>query len=284
MKLRLLFAFCLWIAFAGSLSATETPTLIDQTFDRMYRHNFDGAQAVIKEHIDLHPQDPLGYSVRSAVYLFRELDRLQILEAEFFGDDNRIMEKKEAKPDPAIRAGVFDSIAKARDLTTAILAKDPNDVNALLAMCIATGIQTDYMALIEKRQLGSLSVAKESHNWALRLLKIDSHFYDAYLTTGVSEYLLGSLPFFVKWFVKFDDAKGSKQQAQKNLELVAKQGRYFRPFAKVLLAMIHLREKRPRAAEIQLAELNREFPENPLFRKELQKLRNKESLVPGRGD
>lgn len=92
-------------------------------------------------------------------------------------------------------------------------------------------------------------------------MKVDPTHHDAYLTAGVSEYLMGSMPFFVKWFVKFEQTQGSKVEAIKNLTLVAQKGRYLRPFAKVLLAVIHLREKRPLDAEILLGELNREYPD-----------------------
>ena len=89
------------------------------------------------------------------------------------------------------------------------------------------------------------------------------------------------MPFFVKWFVKFEQTQGSKAEAIKNLTLVAQKGRYLRPFAKVLLAVIHLREKRPLDAEILLGELNREYPENPLFRKELAKLQARRKIAAG---
>lgn len=253
-------------------SAFAETTAIDVAFDRMYRHQFEGAQEVLRQHLERNPQDPLGYSVRAAAYLFTELDRLHILEAEFFGDDKRILEKKRLSPDPLIRAAVFDSVEKARAKASADLARNQADKNALLAMCIALGVQTDYTALIEKRQLASLSYARESQSWAVKLLAVDSTYYDAYLTAGISEYLTGSLPFFVKWFVKFEKTEGSKSAAVRNLELVAQKGRYLRPFAKVLLAIIHLREKRPAEAQRQMAELNREFPENPLFKRELEKL------------
>ena len=56
------------------------------------------------------------------------------------------------------------------------------------------------------------------------------------------------------------------------MEIVAQKGHYLKPFAKILLAMAHLREKRPRAAELILAELVNDYPENPLFKKELAQL------------
>ncbi|HUQ91970.1 MAG TPA: hypothetical protein VM120_09825 [Bryobacteraceae bacterium] len=254
---------------ASALWAQQGP--LDLAFDRLYRHDFSGAHAILKDYTSRNPSDPVGHSVVSAAHLFSELDRLHILESEFFGDDDRILSRKKLKPDPGVRAQLFQAIGKVRQ----IAGSGPQDIQALFALCIATGVQTDYVALVEKRQMGSLSLAKESQSWAVRLLKADPKFYDAYITTGISEYLLGSVPFFVRWFVKFEQAQGSKTQAVRNLELVAANGRYFRPFAKVLLAIIHLREKRLPEAERQLRELNQEFPENPLFRRELEKVRRR---------
>jgi hypothetical protein len=267
---------------AGAMAPAAERTPIDEVFDRMYRRNFEGAQAVLREYIAHHEGDPLPYGVRAAAYLFSELDRLMILESDFFGDDSRILDKKKLSPDPGAREGVFQSVAKARQLAGPVLKAHPEDTGALFALCISAGIESDYVALVEKRQLASLSYAKVSQKLALRLLKADPKFYDAYLTTGISEYLLGSMPFFVRWFVKFDQTQGSKSEAVRNLELVATKGRYLRPFAKVLLAVIHLREKRFLDAEILLRELHREFPENPLYEREMEKVSNRRKLLPGR--
>ncbi len=56
------------------------------------------------------------------------------------------------------------------------------------------------------------------------------------------------------------------------MEIAAAHGYYLRPFAKILLALAALREKKPEVARIQLSELVAEFPENPLFASELEKL------------
>jgi hypothetical protein len=120
--------------------------------------------------------------------------------------------------------------------------------------------------------MSSLSPARRSNNYAQQLLKLDPKFYDAYLTAGFSEYMVGSLPFFVKWFVHFDNVSGSKEQGIRNLEKAANDGRYFKPFARILLSIVALREKRPLDAQKLMADLAREYPRNPLFRKELAKL------------
>jgi hypothetical protein len=163
----------------------------------------------------------------------------------------------------------------AQTRAEAILKTQPNDRDALFAMCVVAGISTDYMALVEKRQISSLSTAKRANAYAQRLLKLDPKFYDAYLTAGFSEYMVGSLPFFIRWFVHFDNIAGDKQRGVQNLELVAREGRYFQPLAKVFLGIIALREKKPQEARGLLAELVRDYPRNPLYRKELDKLERK---------
>lgn len=267
----------LLLALMPTAAAAEMAPL-DLAFDRLYRLDFKGAQTAISQHIAKHPTDPLGYGMRAAAYLFYELDRLSILESEFFGSDKRIAEKKKLSADPNVRKELMDSIAKARELAEGSFKVNENDKNAMFAMTVAAGIQTDYLALVEKRQLSSLSHAKEAHRWALKLLAIDSKYYDAYLTTGVSEYLLGSVPFFVRWIVRFEKTEGSKSVAVRNLELVSQNGHYFKPFAKVLLSIIHLREKRPLESEKLLHELNHQFPENQLFKKELDKLASRRKM------
>jgi len=244
----------------------------DRAFSRLYNFDFPGAQAILEQRIAVDPSDPLGYAVKSSAYLFSELDRLSILESEFFSDDQRIAEKRKLKPDPAVRASLLKAINDAQSRADSRLATDPNDQNALFAMCIASGVMTDYTALVEKKQIGSLSMVKKGALYAQRLLKLNPSYYDAYLTTGMTEYVIGSLPFFVRWFVKVENINGNKEQGIKTVEIVAKQGHYLKPFAKILLAVAHLREKRPRVAEQILGELVSEYPENPLFKKELSQL------------
>jgi hypothetical protein len=268
-------ALPLLLLFAPTAGAADNP-LLDEAFAGLYNFNFPAAHAAVDREIAAHPNDPLPYAVRASAYLFYELDRLGILEAEFLIDDNRIVAKKNPpQPDPAARTKFLKAVDDARSRANVVLAKDPNDKMALFAMCITEGVATDYMALVEKHQIASLAPAKKSNNYAQRLLKLDPKFYDAYLAAGFSEYLVGSLPFFIRWFVHFDNVSGSKDAGVRNLQLVANEGHYLKPFAKILLGIAALREKRPHDAQKLLAELAQNFPQNPLFRKELEKLNEK---------
>ncbi len=83
---------------------------------------------------------------------------------------------------------------------------------------------------------------------------------------------MGSLPFYIRWFVHFDGVDGSKTRGIENLQLVARSGHYLRPFAKILLAIVYMREKQLRETQKLLVALTAEYPENPLLRKELAKV------------
>src|SRR5687768_980482 len=265
-----------WTAFVLTAATCSAGTL-DNVFNRLYNFDFPGAHRMLDEYLVVNPNDAFGHSVRASTYLFSELDRLRILEGEFLTDDKKISGDDKLLPDPAIRQKLFASIDKALALAEARLKTNPEDSMARFSFCLTEGLRTDYMAFVEKKQLRSLFAAKKGHAYAVDLLKRDPEFVDALLTTGISEYLIGSLPFFVKWVVRFDQVKGSKAQAIANMEKVAESGRYLGPFARIMLAIIHLREKRPERSIQLLADLTRDFPENHLLRKELARVRLKQS-------
>lgn len=258
-------------------------TALDRAFRRMYNFDFAGAHAILDEAERTDPSHPLTQSVRAAAVLFSELDRMKILATEFFTDDDTVTDRK-LKADPAARARLFKATGEARRLATARLAKDSADRDGMFAMCMATGIETDYTSLVEKRYLRSFSLSKESQMYAHRLLALNPPVYDAYLTLGSVEYVVGSMNFFFRLFVRFDKIKGSKQQGAENLKKVIAHGRYFPPFAKMLLAVIYLREKQPGVALPLLEELARDYPENRLIRHEAARvLRIVERSPGGRG-
>lgn len=62
---------------------------------------------------------------------------------------------------------------------------------------------------------------------------------------------------------------GDKQLGVIQLAIAADRGNYLRPFAKILPALIDLRERQPWKARALFTELAAEFPENQLFVHEL---------------
>jgi len=144
-------------------------------------------------------------------------------------------------------------------------------------MALSVGMQSDYASLIDKEQLDSLKKIREADKYANKLLAIAPDAADAYLGLGTANFVIGSLPGFKKFLLGFAGIHGDKKEGIRQLEIAADHGHYLRPFAKIMLALAALREKKLELARTQLKELVAEFPENPLFARELTQL---EALPP----
>lgn len=264
----------MWHAIVLLFAGAAAPTPVDKALDRLYNFDFRAAHEILDAQIKSDPSDSLAYAIRGSAFLFEELNRLKVLESEFFAEDKRIAEKRALRPDPSLKKRLDEALSVAAERAQKALADKPDDANALFTLSLVSGLQADYLAFIEKRQFQSLSSVRESQSWSLRLLKSRPEFVDAEMTGGACEYLLGSLPFFVRWFVRFDGVQGQKSAATTKLER-ASSGRYLGPFARILLAIVHLREKRPAQAVAVLNQLSRDFPQNPLFRSESAKIQNR---------
>jgi hypothetical protein len=245
---------------------------LDDAFFHLYNSDFDGSRAIVDTYLTTHADDPVAYSVKASGFLFSELDRMGILESEFFKDNRRVAGKKQLIPDVKSHDLFYAAIRRAQDLANQSLARNPKDANALFALCLANGDLTDYVALIEKRQWQSLSINKVGYRDAKHLLEVAPDYYDAYLTTGFTDYLIGSIPLVVRFFVRFDDVRGDTQAGLQKLQIVAKDGHYLKSFAKILLATAYLRDKQLPKARALLKELTQIYPQNPLLKRELDRL------------
>jgi hypothetical protein len=254
--------------------ADAAPDPFVPIFNRLYNYDFAAAHAMLDERQRAEPADPLPYSVRAAVYMFSEFERLEILETDFFVDDENMVDGQghRQKPDPEVKRRLFATLDEARARAGVILASDPNHRRALLAMVMAAGVAADYVGFVERRQWKGMSLTRETNRYAQRLLALKPPVYDAYMNVGSLEYVVGSLPFFIRWFVRFDRIEGDKRKGIEQLKLVAQHGTYYGPFARILLAVASLREKKLEDARQIVAQLAASFPENPLLKRELDKI------------
>ena len=143
----------------------------------------------------------------------------------------------------------------------------------MFASLLREGLQSDYLALIEKRNLAALSEIKQGRQIALRLLAAHPDCYDAYLAIGVENYMLSLKPLPVRWFLRLGGAETDKETGLERLRIAAGKGRYFPPFAKLLLAVAAVRDNDTALARRILGGLASEFPGNHLYRDELLKLK-----------
>jgi predicted Zn-dependent protease len=279
-KLWWLLACLLAAGVSGRAQEVQPPAALDRAFNRIYNFDFAGANAILDAEQRVHPDNPLVYSVRAAADLFSEFNRLKILELDFFADDDRVTDSSRVKPDPAVRAELFKMTDEARKRAQAQLAASPRNREALFALLMATAVESNYTGLVEKRYLHTYSLSKEAQQYARRLVAMNPPVCDAYMTLGSVEYIVSDLNFFFRLFVRFEQIEGSKQKAIEDLSKVVACGRFYPSFAKILLSVVYLREKQPNQALKLLQEMEREYPENPLFRNEVRRVSAKIAAAP----
>lgn len=249
-----------------------SPTTLESGYRQMYNLDFGGAHQTFAAWEGSHPQDPMGPVSNAAAYLFAEFDRLHILESELFTDDKKFEHRQRFEPDPKIHSAFEAELTRGDQLSDQILSRAPKDAAALFSKVMVGGLRSDYMALVEKRNLAALSTIKSARALAERLLSQDPSYYDAYLAVGVENYLLGVNPAPVRWLLRLSGAQTDKEEGIAKLRLTAEKGHYLAPYARLLLAVAALRDHNLPQARTLLSGLADEFPSNPLYRRELARL------------
>jgi hypothetical protein len=262
-------ALPLWGEDAARIVVTSP---LDRGFSGLYNLDFTGAEKDFAAWQQLHPDDPVGPVSEAAGYLFSEFNRLGVLEAQFFENDSAFADRPKVSADPAVHEKFQGAIARAESLAHARLAKDSHDRDALFALTLSSGLQADYAALIEKKNLASLHFTKEASTSAQQLLAVCPNCYDAMLATGFSKYIIGSMAAPVRWILRMGGLPADKQGGIADLKTTAERGHYLAPFARILLAIAYVREKNKPAAMDVLAGLRRDFPGNTLFPREIARL------------
>jgi tetratricopeptide (TPR) repeat protein len=267
-------AAAVWILLGtGSSPARATyPPEIDAGFRLLYDLRFEQARAQFSQARKAHPEEASSYAFEAASYLFEEFYHQGVLTSEFFLSDDRLLGGIQGRPDPTRRKAFLTANMHAQELAKRRLKADPVDAGALFVLTITSGMLADYSALIDKRHFESLKHIREAEAYAKRLLQVEPEAEDAYLALGAANYIIGSLPGYKRFFLWLGGIRGDKHRGMMQLQMAAMRGHYLRPFAKILLALVALREKRAGLARSLLSELVAEFPGNVLFGRELDKL------------
>jgi hypothetical protein len=266
-------AFALFIVIAHAADGSDLKS--DEVYAawlQMYDLKFDDAHRALEQWEQNHPDDPLGPASDAAAYLFSELTRLGVLEAELFVDDNRFKTRRTWEPDTRVKDSFEKCIERADQLADAMLQNSSTDARALFVKTLTYGLRADYVALIEGRGVKALGLTKAGRVYANRLMSAQPEAYDAYLGPGVENYLLSLKPVALRLLLRFTGSEVDREKGLDELRKTARDGYYLEPFAKLLLAVASLREKHPETAREILTELHQRFPSNQLYSLELNRL------------
>src|SRR5713226_10462235 len=85
-----------------AVAADSSPASLDRGFQLLYNLDFDRAQYHFAAYQQQHPDDPMGPVAEAAGLLFSELNRLGVLEAQFFENDDAFVDRPKLTADPEV--------------------------------------------------------------------------------------------------------------------------------------------------------------------------------------
>lgn len=275
-----LLCFFLWQTAAGvnaqPIGDAATPAFVSvpelsSGFRQLYIQKFPEGRALFEAWASQHPDEPFAQVAIAASYLFEEFYDQGVLTSDFFLNEKKFLHGIEGEPDPARMAGFERAIARARELASQRLSKDPRDPEALYALTLCAGMESDADMILRKHNLDALRRLKEANSHAKALLAERPDAKDAYLALGTANYVIGSLSMGFRAMLWFGGVHGDRKLGMQQLAEAADGGRYLEPLAKIMLALAARREKQKPLAQKLLRELTEEFPESPLYSVEYAK-------------
>jgi tetratricopeptide (TPR) repeat protein len=159
-------------------------------------------------------------------------------------------------------------IAQALERAEQRLAQNKRDEQALYYQGATYGLVASYEATVKRSFLPSLRNGSKAVGIHKRLLEINPNFWDAFLTVGIYNYVLGSLPLPVKMLAAIGGYRGSKERGLGELNLVTVRGNYANDDARVVLIALYSREKRYQEVVKLLDTMANKYPQNYLFKLE----------------
>jgi tetratricopeptide (TPR) repeat protein len=253
---------------AADLGAAAKPKQVELSrgYEAFFNNEYDEALSYFKEQAKIHPDEAEQYNHIAQTILYRELFRNGSLESQLVSGNNAFLRRPKVEISSSDRQLFANNINQAIAICERRLKDNPRDAKTLYELGVAHGLRSNYSFLVEKAWSDALHEASAARKAQEQVLELDPKFVDARLILGVYQYVVASLPFYLRAVGFLSGFHGSREGGFEQLELVASQGHLNQYDSKVVLAALYRREHKPGKAIPLLEELAQRFPRNYLLR------------------
>jgi tetratricopeptide (TPR) repeat protein len=234
--------------------------------DALYNMDYKTARDRFQEMTRLAPDHPAGFIYLANNLWLEQLNSSRRLTTSVytggsFYQQTAEQDKSDVKRERDFNELVRQALAKAE----ARLKANPQDVEALYYQASAHGLKAGYSVTVKRSFRRAIGDANTSVKFQRRVVKLDPNYVDAYLSIGLYNYVVDSLPWFWRALARIAGIKGSKKEGIQQLEMVAERGKYAADDARVILIGLYGREgQHDRALEV-ISYLANKYPRNYLF-------------------
>jgi hypothetical protein len=262
--------------FLFSLSATLLAPAAEwhqsAAFQAFYNLDYDAAIESLERESRSAGGDPGPFNHLAYGVLYRALFHAGALDGAVALSPKAFLGKPKVPMDAGDRARFDRALENARNLSWDRLKKNPNNAEALYTLGVAELHRANLLFLVEKEWRPALKQAGEARRLHTEAYSRDKNLVDALLVPSVHEYVVGSLPFYLKALGFLVGYRGDREKGISGIQQVARHGRRTRVEARVLNALVERREGRPANALETMKPLAAEFPSNHLYRMEVVRL------------
>lgn len=231
----------------------------------LYSVDFEPARESFRRMTLENPDDPEGWNLLASSIWLKVVFRQEKLNLDSFSDDALGTEDSDEVVSEEEEAELRRTIDRAISAAEAILERDPDDLEAQYQLGVAYGTLATFEALAKKAYWAANRAGKKAREIHVALLKRDPYFADARLTVGAYDYAAGALPWYVKVPAGLLGIRGDKEEGIQQLEWAAQLGDRARTNARMVLVVVHSREKEYEEALALLEELHAAYPRNYLI-------------------
>jgi len=241
-------------------------------------YNMDYATARIKfEEIRKRvPQHPAGDLYIATVIWLEHLNKSRRLqtslyqsESSFYAGADKAKEDSEGDTvDPGVDRAFRDRMAQAKTKALALVARNKNDADAQYFLGAYYGVMAGYEASTARKFYSAMRNGSRSVDAHEKTLKLNPNYYDAYLSVGMYDYIVGNLPFMYKAMAAIVGVRGNKQRGITRLKGIVEKEAATSDDARVMLLAIYQNEKRYEDALALLDQLSAKYPRSYLIKLE----------------
>ncbi len=222
------------------------------------------------------PQHPAGDLFLATVVWLEHLNRGRRLQTSLYRKDSsfyagaeKAAEETEGdRVDPKLDRTFRHWIGQAKTKALVLVNRNKNDPDALYYLGAVYGVLAGYEASTARKFFAALRNGSRSVELHQKVVKLRPDYYDAYLSIGLYDYIVGNLPFVVKALAAIGGIRGNKARGIRELQEVVEKSVQSADDARVLLLAIYQNENRPDDALRLLEELSAKYPHNYLIRLE----------------
>ncbi|MBZ5723230.1 MAG: hypothetical protein LAO03_23070 [Acidobacteriia bacterium] len=246
--------------------------VVATAIEHMRNLEYADSEQQLRQWLDTHPTDVRAWNYLATATLYQEMFKRGVLESRVYGYGGDVFKPSKVAITPEFQQELLGILDQAQNAAEERLQAEELDQEAMYWAGVSHGTRATYHFALRKEYMPALHEAREAYGYHSELLKLDPQHVDAYLIVGMNNYVVGSLPWYIKVLAALTGRHGNRAEGLQQVKRAAEAGHYAREDARLMLAILYQREKRYVEALALYQEMAHSYPRNYLLQYEVATL------------